>query len=118
MGAYEINDQLLTNEEKKELTINKDQQKISRKKEVFRKFVSNPIAVLGSVTLLLIIVFSLVGESLTPFTASEQVKEATNLPPSSEHWFGTDDLGRDIWARTWAGGKISLTVGLVALLLI
>lgn len=74
MGAYEINDQLLTNEEKKELTINKDQQKISRKKEVFRKFVSNPIAVLGSVTLLLIIVFSLVGESLTPFTASEQVK--------------------------------------------
>ena len=58
--------------------------------------------------------FSLVGESLTPFTASEQVKEATNLPPSSEHWFGTDDLGRDIWARTWAGGKISLTVGLVA----
>lgn len=58
MGAYEINDQLLTNEEKKELTINKDQQKISRKKEVFRKFVSNPIAVLGSVTLLLIIVFT------------------------------------------------------------
>ena len=55
MGAYEINNQLLTNEEKK-LTINKDQQKISRKKEVFRKFVSNPIAVLGSVTLLLIIV--------------------------------------------------------------
>ena len=114
MGAYEINDQLLTNEEKKELTINKDQQTISRKKEVFRKFISNPIAVLGAVTLLLIIVFSLIGESLTSFTASEQVKEATNLPPSSEHWFGTDDLGRDIWARTWAGGKISLTVGLVA----
>ncbi len=45
MGAYEINDQLLTNEEKKELTINKNQQTISRKKEVFRKFISNPIAV-------------------------------------------------------------------------
>ena len=101
---------------KKELTINKNQQTISRKKEVFRKFISNPIAVLGTVTLLLIIVFSLIGESLTSFTASEQVKEATNLPPSSEHWFGTDDLGRDIWARTWAGGKISLTVGLVAAL--
>ncbi|SMD81821.1 ABC transporter permease [Bacillus cereus] len=117
MGAYEINKQLLTNEEKKELTRNKDQQAISRKKEVFRKFVSNPIAVLGTVTLLLIIIFSLIGESLTTFTASEQVKEATNLPPSSEHWFGTDDLGRDIWARTWAGGKISLVVGLVAAVL-
>ncbi len=33
MGAYEINKQLLTNEEKKELTINKDQQAISRKKK-------------------------------------------------------------------------------------
>lgn len=35
MGAYEINKQLLTNEEKKELTINKEQQTISRKKKCF-----------------------------------------------------------------------------------
>ncbi|MGR5984237.1 ABC transporter permease [Bacillus cytotoxicus] len=78
---------------------------------------SNPIAIIGGVTLLLIVIFSLIGESLTPYSANEQIKEATNLQPSSEHWFGTDDLGRDIWARTWAGGKISLAVGLIAMTL-
>ncbi|ABS20555.1 ABC transporter permease [Bacillus cytotoxicus] len=114
MGAYEIDDQLLTAEDKKALTANKEQQMISRKKEVFQKLISNPIAIIGGVTLLLIVIFSLIGESLTPYSANEQIKEATNLQPSSEHWFGTDDLGRDIWARTWAGGKISLAVGLIA----
>lgn len=38
----------------------------------------------------------------------------TNKPPSSEHWFGTDDLGRDIFVRTWYGARISLLVGLAA----
>ncbi|MEK3716766.1 ABC transporter permease [Paenibacillus sp. FSL R7-0333] len=38
----------------------------------------------------------------------------TNKPPSSAHWFGTDDLGRDIFVRTWYGARISLIVGLAA----
>lgn len=38
----------------------------------------------------------------------------TNKPPSSDHWFGTDDLGRDIFVRTWYGARISLLVGLAA----
>jgi oligopeptide transport system permease protein len=32
--------------------------------------------------------------------------------PSSEHWFGTDNLGRDLWARTWEGLRISLRIGI------
>lgn len=38
----------------------------------------------------------------------------TNQPPSAEHWFGTDDLGRDMFVRTWRGAQISLIVGLAA----
>ena len=33
----------------------------------------------------------------------------TNQPPSAEHWFGTDDLGRDIFTRTWEGARISIS---------
>ncbi|MEI8125531.1 MAG: ABC transporter permease [Parachlamydiaceae bacterium] len=37
-----------------------------------------------------------------------------NLPPSAAHWFGTDDLGRDIFTRIWYGARISLFVGIAA----
>ncbi|MEC2344198.1 MULTISPECIES: ABC transporter permease [Paenibacillus] len=38
----------------------------------------------------------------------------TNKAPSAAHWFGTDDLGRDMFIRTWMGARISLIVGLAA----
>jgi len=41
----------------------------------------------------------------------------TNLPPSSAHFFGTDDLGRDLFVRVWFGVRISLFVGLAAAML-
>ena len=40
-----------------------------------------------------------------------------NQPPSSEHWFGTDDLGRDVFTRTWEGARISISIGLAAALI-
>ncbi len=43
----------------------------------------------------------------------EQNVEAILLPPSFSHWFGTDSLGRDLFARVLMGGQVSLVVGLV-----
>ena len=37
---------------------------------------------------------------------------ATNLGPCREHWFGTDSLGRDQWARVWIGARTSLLIGI------
>ena len=39
---------------------------------------------------------------------------ARNLPPSSDHWFGTDSVGRDVLARVLIGGRTSLAIGLAA----
>jgi oligopeptide transport system permease protein len=47
----------------------------------------------------------------------EQNVEAILLPPSSSHWFGTDSLGRDLFARVLMGGRVSLVVGLVCSML-
>lgn len=50
-------------------------------------------------------------------TYDEQNLMMTNSSPSWEHWFGTDNLGRDIFIRVLYGARISLAIGIVASLL-
>ncbi|WP_051287034.1 ABC transporter permease [Paenibacillus taiwanensis] len=83
-------------------------------KDKIRKLVRNKLAVIGLALLLLIMLLAAIGPSLLPHSPSAQSLTQTNLPPSAEHWFGTDDLGRDVWARTWAGARISLLIGFAA----
>jgi ABC-type dipeptide/oligopeptide/nickel transport system permease subunit len=51
---------------------------------------------------------------LTPDYIPSQGDLITSLPPSSEHWFGTDEAGRDLLARVLQGGRISLMVGIIS----
>jgi peptide/nickel transport system permease protein len=83
-------------------------------KEVIRKIVKNKMAVFGFALLVVIILLSIFGPHMVPHSPSKQNLTQGNLPLSSEHWFGTDDLGRDVWARTWAGARISLVIGFAA----
>ena len=71
-------------------------------------------AMAGLVILILLIIMAIIGPWLTPYDYAKNDLMSTNLPPSSEHWFGTDDLGRDMFARTWMGARISLIVGFAA----
>ncbi|MGF9820096.1 ABC transporter permease [Brevibacillus agri] len=85
--------------------------------ESVRKMFRNKLAVFGFCLLGAIVFLSAFGPSMVPYSASEQSLVSGNLPLSSEHWFGTDDLGRDMWVRTWEGGRISLFIGVVAALI-
>ncbi len=51
---------------------------------------------------------------LSPHSVARQSLTEQNLPPSADHWFGTDELGRDVFTRTWYGARISLFVGVMA----
>lgn len=85
--------------------------------DAWRRFKANPMAVFGLVLLVIFVVASFVGPLLTPQDPTTQALALRDRPPSAEHWFGTDALGRDLFERTLYGGRISLAVACFAGLL-
>lgn len=64
----------------------------------------------------IIFLFTCAGPLISGYRYDEIHLTMTNSPPSSKFWFGTDDLGRDIFTRVWYGARISLCVGICAAL--
>ncbi len=81
-----------------------------------RSLAGNPAAMTSAAILALILALVLVGPLLSPHDYYQTDFDAVLEPPSlaDGHFFGTDDLGRDLFARTLSGGRISLAVGIVA----
>lgn len=71
----------------------------------------------GSFILLLISFCAIAGPFWSGYTYYDIDLAHDNLPPSAEHWLGTDDLGRDLFTRAWYGARISLFVGISAALI-
>lgn len=83
---------------------------------IWRQLRKNKGAIVGMILLVVIIIIALVSPYIFNYETdviANNVKERMQYP-SSEHWFGTDDLGRDIFARVCYGARYSLAVGLVA----
>jgi peptide/nickel transport system permease protein len=84
---------------------------ISRWKKSWRAGKSQPLAVAGGLLLLGFILCALFAPWLAPADPARIDLTARLLPPTAAHWFGTDELGRDILSRTLYGARISLLVG-------
>lgn len=95
-----------------------DEQVITKKrsqlKEVWRRFCRNKQAMIGLAMLLLLIFAAVFANVIAPYDPVEQNLLIRLQGPSAAHWFGTDELGRDIFSRILYGARISLTVGLIA----
>ncbi len=77
----------------------------------------NPLAVVGAVIILLLILAAAFAPLIAPESPVGQNLGARLLPPSAAHWMGTDELGRDIFSRVVYGARITLMiVGLVAII--
>lgn len=93
---------------------------MSPRQMAFRRFKSHKLAVLAAVVLILLVGFVL----LAPLTARYGVNEAVfqttaeqsnrYLEPSAEAWFGTDEIGRDLYSRLIYGTRVSLAIGFAA----
>lgn len=86
----------------------------SSSSKFWQRFYQNKLAVVGLVIIVIFILLAIFAPLLTPHDPNRANLRERNQPPSKEHWFGTDDMGRDILARTLYGGRISLSVGLVS----
>jgi len=89
----------------------------SRKKE-FRRFLQvlfrSPGAKVGGIILLTTIIVAIFAPAIAPFDPLEMGVGSTLQPPSAEHWFGTDDFGRDLFSRIVYGSRLTLRIGLIA----
>ncbi|MFN8663824.1 MAG: ABC transporter permease [Thermomicrobiales bacterium] len=82
----------------------------------FRRFARNRGAVAGFIVLVFLAIVAIVGPFLVRDPAIQNVPQRLS-PPNAEYWFGTDDLGRDIFARVVRGAPISLGAGVVSVLI-
>ena len=79
--------------------------------------VSRPSGRVGLVLVAFHVVLALVSPVLAPYDFKEVSHQVILNAPSSEHWFGTDDLGRDVFTRTILGGRQALLVTTIATVL-
>jgi peptide/nickel transport system permease protein len=91
-----------------------DVKRRSQLQEIWRRFKKNKRALVGLVMLVILIIAALFAPVLTPYDPLEPNYANRLQSPNGSHWFGTDELGRDILTRVLYGTRISLTVGLIA----
>lgn len=95
----------------------KDEDIISPWKIIFKRLKKNKLAMVSLVILCIFIIMSAFAPLFTPYERDGIDFEAYEESPSTAHILGTDDLGRDIYTRLLYGGRVSLSVGIVAVVI-
>lgn len=89
----------------------------SRMTRVWHHFRSQRSAISGGIVLLLLVFSTLFARFIAPYNPSEQIPGASLHAPMGRYLFGTDIFGRDILSRILYGGRISLSIGLVSVVI-
>ena len=82
------------------------------------RFSRNPTAVIGAAIIIIVVLAAILAPFITPYpdhVGAVVNFRARHLPPSFEHWFGTDNVGRDIFTRVIFGYRVSLELAVVVL---
>ena len=87
---------------------------VSVSHSLVRRLAEDSRSSLGMLLVALLVVAAIFGPMLVPYGPDATDFMATLAPPSSSHWLGTDDLGRDVLSRILAGARVSLLVGFLS----
>ncbi|MGA7758388.1 MAG: ABC transporter permease [Ilumatobacteraceae bacterium] len=83
----------------------------------WKRFRHHRMAIIGAIGLVVILLLFIAGPMLSPWEFDERNIADRLQGPSSDHWFGTDEIGRDLFVRTAQGGLYSLRIGFIAAIL-
>ncbi|MEW6266198.1 MAG: ABC transporter permease [Thermodesulfobacteriota bacterium] len=81
---------------------------------IIRRLRRDKLAVLGAVVLIMILILAIIGPYIAPYDPYSQSLRERRTGPSSKHWLGTDDFGRDILSRLLVGAKNTLLIGFLS----
>jgi peptide/nickel transport system permease protein len=81
---------------------------------LWKAFVKNRLAIVGGVVVLGLVILAGLAPLLAPWDPNRPDVRKTLDPPSIQHWFGTDQLGRDVFSRMLYGARVSLAVGFIS----
>ena len=82
---------------------------------VLKRLKRNKTAMFGLIVFVLLTLSAIFAPLLTPYGYATMNLKSAFQGPSAAHWFGTDDLGRDILTRILYGGRYSLTIGIISI---
>lgn len=85
--------------------------------DVWHRLKKNKLAMLGLFIIIVLIIMAIIGPYLSGYSYEQQNFMEKNMRPNSDHWFGTDTLGRDLFTRSWYGARYSLYIGFMAALI-
>lgn len=88
--------------------------RVPRWRETLSVLLANRLAFIGLVVLTLLVVTAVFADVIARYPINAQDLARRFEGPSPDHWFGTDDLGRDLFSRVVIGARISLQVGFIA----
>ena len=81
--------------------------------DAWKRLKKNKLAVISFIVLVLLALVAIFVPLIAPYDPYAQDLTRLNEPPSADHWFGTDDIGRDVFSRVVYGTQISMLVGVV-----
>ena len=92
----------------------KKSKKNSQAKEIWRRFRKSKTAMLGLVLLIFVVGIAIFADVIVPYENAIAQDIPNRLQgPSAAHWFGTDEAGRDLFARIVHGSRYSLAIGII-----
>ena len=96
--------------EEKSVELNLEEKQYSLGKDAWNRLIANKLAIIGLIVVFALFFIAVFGPMITPYDFLTQDLQARNQAPSMQHWFGTDDLGRDILSRVIYGARTAVIV--------